>query len=241
MVDQVPRLRWLLWRMSRLLCPRIWWRYRITEGSIVRIIWLVHFYYLFHCLRLYCYVVGSMVNSFVTGCETDIRWLPSYHRVIHYIAPVSNIGKFSIAVKRDLGNKAIFLTIVYWSLCFRTYPWQTTIRWLLPEWVVRPISIMTSQRTHGVNLASIPIQILQRKIPMTITLQRMRKKFGSWLMRRRTFQYLLRLRGTFLHLTISLLFRFEWVSLIDTFTSLYPWNRMKNMLSLCLTGEWLLK
>jgi hypothetical protein len=62
MLDQVPRLWWLLWGMGRQLCHRVWWRHRIIQGSVVRITWLVYFYYLFHDEQLCCNVVGSIVN-----------------------------------------------------------------------------------------------------------------------------------------------------------------------------------
>jgi len=41
--------------------------HRITQGSIVRIIWLVHFNYPFHYPRLCCNIVGSMVTDCYFG------------------------------------------------------------------------------------------------------------------------------------------------------------------------------
>jgi len=97
-----------------------------------------------------------------------------------------------------------------------------------------------SLMADGINLASISIQILLMKIPTMFISWQMRRKFGPWLTKNYIFQQALRPHGTFILLTISLRFLFDGVSLTGVIRSQCLWNRMRNILHLCLIAERLL-
>jgi len=100
--------------------------------------------------------------------------------------------------------------------------------------------MLTSQRAHEVNFGSIPIRTSLISILPMYMLCQIRKKFGLWAVRNLVIQHSLRLDGTFLQLTISLLFLLDEVSLTGIIMIPSLRNMMKNMLSLCLIGEQLL-